>query len=326
MTIEKLPSGNYRIRQQIDGKRYSLVVPYKPSKKDADALIREKRNGTGKLRKTLKECAREYIDGKAHTLSPATVRGYESILKALPKALLNSEIGTISAWDIQTYVDRLTADGKSPKTVKNYHGFLASVFGVFCPETILRTQLPQKVENEAYMPSDDDVKRILDMAKGTDYEIPLRLACYGLRRSEICALTLSDLDGCQLTINKALVADKDMKWIVKTTKTASSTRIITIDEGLAELIQKTGKIYDGYPNRIYWNLQKYQDELGIPHFPLHYLRHYYATTMHALGISDADIMATGGWKTDHVMKRVYRHEKNAEEARKKMAAHIGKLC
>lgn len=326
MTIEKLPSGNYRIRQQIDGKRYSLVVPYKPSKKDADALIREKRNGTGKLRKTLKECAREYIDGKAHTLSPATVRGYESILKALPKDLLNSEIGTISAWDIQTYVDRLTAEGKSPKTVKNYHGFLASVFGVFCPETILRTQLPQKIENEAYMPSDDDVKRILDMAKGTDYEIPLRLACYGLRRSEICALTLSDLDGCQLTINKALVADKDMKWVIKTTKTTSSTRIITIDKGLADLIRKTGKVYDGYPNRIYWNLQKYQEELGIPHFPLHYLRHWYATTMHALGVPDADIMATGGWKTDHVMKRVYRHEKNADEARKKMASHIGKLC
>lgn len=326
MTIEKLPSGNYRIRQQIDGKRYSLVVPYKPSKKDADALIREKRNGTGKLRKTLKECAREYIDGKAHTLSPATIRGYESILKALPEDMLRSEIGTISAWDIQIYIDKLTAEGKSPKTVKNYHGFISSVFSVFCPETILRTKLPQKVENEAYVPSDNDIKAILNMAKGTDYEIPLRLACYGLRRSEICALTIADLDGCQLTINKALVADKDMKWIVKTTKTASSTRIITIDKGLADLIRKTGKIFDGYPNRIYWNLQKYQDALGIPHFPLHYLRHYYATTMHALGISDADIMATGGWKTDHVMKRVYRHEKNAEEARKKMAAHIGKLC
>lgn len=326
MTIEKLPSGNYRIRHQIDGKRYSVTVPYKPSKKEAFALLEEKRTGADKSRKTLKECAREYIDGKAHTLSPATIRGYESILKALPDNLLHSEIGTISAWDIQVYVDKLTAEGKSPKTVKNYHGFIASVFSAFCPETIIRTQLPQKIENEAYMPSDDDVKRILNMAKGTDYEIPLRLACYGLRRSEICALTLADLDGCQLTINKALVADKDMNWVIKTTKTASSTRIITIDEGLADLIRKTGKIFDGYPNRIYWNLQKYQDELGIPHFPLHYLRHYYATTMHALGISDADIMATGGWKTDHVMKRVYRHEKNAEEARKKMAAHIGKLC
>lgn len=325
MNITKLPSGSYRIRQTVEGRTYSVTVPYKPSKKEADALIREKRTGAGKVRKTLKECAREYIDGKAHTLSPATIRGYESILKALPDKLLSSEIGTISAWDIQVYVDKLTAEGKSPKTVKNYHGFLASVFSAFCPETIIRTQLPQKIENEAYMPSDDDVRAILDMAKGTDYEIPLRLACYGLRRSEICALTLADLDGCQLTINKALVADKDMNWVIKTTKTTSSTRIITIDEGLAELIRKTGKIFDGYPNRIYWNLQKYQDALGIPHFPLHYLRHYYATTMHALGVPDADIMATGGWKTDHVMKRVYRHEKNANEARLKMAEHMSQM-
>ena len=98
-----------------------------------------------------------------------------------------------------------------------------------------------------------------------------------------------------------------------------------IDEDLANLIRETGKIYDGYPNRIYWNLRKYQDALGIPHFPLHYFRHYYASTMHALGISDAVIMETGGWRTDHVMKRVYRHAKNTADEQAKLISHISKL-
>lgn len=322
MTIEKLPSGSYRIRQMKDGQRYSLVLPYKPSKKEAMELLAELMTGKPNVRKTLKECATEYIEGKKHTLSPSTVRGYSSIKKNLPKKLAEKPIGEITAWNIQTYIDGLVADGKSPKTVRNYNAFLTAVFDAFCPDTNISTTLPQRRKYEAYTPSDEDVRRILDYAKGTAYEIPLRLATYGLRRSEICALSLADLDGCTLTINKALVEDDDHNWILKTTKTEAGTRRIIIDEDLAELIRDTGTIFDGYPNRIYWFLQKAQKDLGIPQFRLHQLRHYYATTMHALGISDADIMASGGWKTDNVMKTVYRHEKEVEKAQQKFIDHM----
>ena len=271
-------------------------------------------DGKPNVRKTLKECATEYIEGKKHTLSPSTMRGYASIVRNIPKRLADRPIGEITTWDIQTYIDSLTADGKAPKTVKNYNSFLSAVFGAFCPDAVKSPTLPQNRPYEPYNPSDEDVRRILDYAKGTVYEIPLRLATYGLRRSEICALTLADLDGCTLTINKALVEDGEHNWIVKTTKTESSTRRIIIDEDLAELIRSIGTIFDGYPNRIYWFLQKAQKQLGIPRFRLHQMRHYYATTMHSIGVSDADIMKSGGWKTDNVMKSVYRHEKNAETA------------
>jgi hypothetical protein len=33
-----------------------------------------------------------------------------------------------------------------------------------------------------------------------------------------------------------------------------------------------------------------------------------------MGISDADIMATGGWKSDYTMKSIYRHEMKAKES------------
>lgn len=325
MNITKLPSGSYRIRKMENGRTYSITVPYKPGKKEADKLISEKISGADVNRNTFLECAEEYVRGKQHTLSPATIRGYTSIIKMLPEKLKMTQIGLLTAWDVQKYVDQLTAEGKSPKTVRNYHGFISAVLATFAPDTTISTKLPQKTQEAEYVPSDEDVRRILDMAEGTPYEIPLRLACYGLRRSEICALTLDDLDGCKLTIHRALVADENMNWVVKTTKTESSTRTIMIDEDLANLIRKTGKIYDGYPNRIYWNLRKYQDALGIPHFPLHYFRHYYASTMHALGISDAVIMETGGWRTDHVMKRVYRHAKNTADEQAKLISHMSKL-
>lgn len=325
MNITKLPSGSYRIRQTVDGRTYSVTVPYKPGKKEAFQLIQSKIDGGDILRKTFGECADEYISGKSHTLSPATIRGYSSILRMLPENLLTAEIGTLTVWDVQTYIDQLTAEGKSPKTVRNYHGFISAVLGTFRPSLQITTQLPQKTQNEDYTPSDEDVKRILSMAKGTVYEIPLRLACYGLRRSEICALTVADLDGNRLLINKAKVLADNRQWVIKTTKTASSTRTILIDDDLADLIREAGTVYDGYPNRIYWFLQKCQDKLGIPNFPLHYLRHYYASTAHALGLPDAVIMESGGWKTDHVMKRVYRYAKDTESEQAKLIAHMAKM-
>ena len=325
MNITKLPSGSYRIRKTEGGRTYSITIPYKPTKKEADTLLRNKIDGTNMNRKTFEQCAQEYIAGKSHTLSPSTIRGYESILKMLPEDIKSAEIGQLTAWDIQVYIDQLTAAGKSPKTVKNYHGFISAVFSAFCPNTVINTKLPQNRRNEQYTPSDEDVGKILSMSKGTPYEIPLRLACYGLRRSEVCALTLDDLDGNRLTIDKAKVLGTDQEWHVKTTKTTASTRTVWIDQDLADLIRKTGHIYEGYPNRIYWWLRKCQDKIGIPNFPLHYLRHYYASTMHAIGVSDADIMESGGWKTDHVMKRVYRHAKEKEQAQAKMVEFMTNL-
>lgn len=323
MTIERLPSGKYRIRKQVKGKRYTVIVPYKPSKKEADSLIKEQINGVDMLRKSFKECAREYIEGKAPTLSPATVRGYESILKMLPEKF-DEDLGAITPWDVQVYISSLTAKGLSPKTVKNYHAFISAIFATFAPDTKLSTKLPQNAKTDEYMPSDDDVRRILDYAKGTVYEVPLRLACYGLRRSEICALTMDDFDGNLVTISKAKVQGKDRVWYIKQTKTAASTRTVYIDDDLRDLIDEKG-LFEGYPNRIYWFLRKTQDKLGIPRFPLHYLRHYYASTAHAMGIPEAVILESGGWSSSYVMKRVYRHAKDVEEKQKEIAEKLGNL-
>jgi len=180
--------------------------------------------------------------------------------------------------------------------------------------------LPQKVKNEPYIPSDDDIKRILECAKDTEYEIPIILACYGLRRSEICALTLDDLDGDVIRINKAKVMNEDAKWVEKTTKTTSSTREIVIPIEIADKIRMKGYIYKGYPNTITTYLAKAESSLGIPHFSLHKLRHYFASKMSALNVPEADIMKMGGWETDYVMKGVYRHSMMEKEENAKRAA------
>ena len=237
---------------------------------------------------------------------PPPSGGYNAAVRSISENFNGQNVHDITALDVQAEINRL-ARNRSPKTVRNYHGFISSVLGAICPNLKICTTLPQKVRNEPYIPSDEDVRKILKHAGGTEYEIPLILACYGLRRSEICALTLEDLDGDVIRIDKAKVLNVDGSWTMKTTKTTASTREIIIPVEIADKIREKGYIYNGYPNSIVRFLKNTEDALGIPRFPLHKLRHYFASKMSAMNIPEADIMRMGGWETDYVMKSVYRH-------------------
>lgn len=322
MKIEKLPSGSYRIRKMYKGKTYTVIFDYKPTQKEAmQAMakeldkVKEKHEGM-----TFEAAAVKYIDMKRNVLSPRTIKEYSETAKRLPEWFCKLNVSDIAQIEINRLVNELSKD-KSPKTVRNYHGFISAVLGTFRPNLKISTTLPQKSKNEPYIPSSNDIKKILEYSKGTMFEIPIMLACYGMRRSEICALRAEDVDGDIVHINKAKVQDENKNWVIKTTKTIESTRNIIIPMELADKIREQGYIYKGHPNSITCYLTKAQDTLGIPHFSIHKLRHYFASEMSALGVPEADILKMGGWETDHVMKSVYRHSMiDKEEKAKRDAA------
>ena len=252
MKIEKLPSGSYRIRKMYKGKTYTVITDYKPTQKEAIQLLAEKLDKTPAAKSehlTFRVASEKYIEMKSNVLSPRTIKEYTETPSRLSDSFNELLISDITQQDIQKEINTL-AKNKSPKTVRNYHGFISAVISAFRPDMKIYTTLPQKRKSEPYIPSDDDVKCILDCAKGTVYEIPIVLACYGLRRSEICALTIDDVDGDTVSINKALVLDKDKNWVVKTTKTTASTRTIVIPSHIADLIRTQGYVYNGHPNNI----------------------------------------------------------------------------
>lgn len=326
MKIEKLPSGSYRIRKMYQGKTYTVVTDYKPTQKEAIQLMSAELDKVKEKykRMTFRRAADEYIKSKHNVLSPSTVQGYEVIIRNLSQDFMDKNIHDITAMDVQMEINKMSRE-HSPKTVRNRHSFLSAVLGSFCPNLKLNTTLPQKVKNEPYIPSDEDVKRILEYARDTKYEIPLILACYGMRRSEICALQPEDIDGDVVTINKAKVQNEHMEWIVKSTKTTASTREIVIPMEIADKIREQGYVYTGYPGKIANFLSSAQTKLEIPHFPLHKLRHYFASKMSAMNVPEADIMRFGGWETDYVMKGVYRHamEDKNRKAQREAANKLG---
>lgn len=315
MTIEKLPSGSYRVRQMEKGKMYSVTVPYKPSKKDAFELIQNKINHVVEDSMTFEQAALQYVDVKKNVLSPSSVRSYLSLIRNLPKKFLEMDIARIDDYAVQKLINDYAVD-HSAKTVRNLNGFVLSVLRLFYPKVDISVTLPQKVHTEHYTPSQDDIKRIMDASRNTKYYIPLFLACLGLRNSEICALTIFDLKGTELTINKACVRSVDGYVVKNVPKTDASNRTITIPQEIADAIKEQGYIYEGYPQQIDKHLRRTQKKLNIPSFGIHRLRHFFASYMHDLGYSDAIIQSLGGWSTDNVMKSVYRHAMNEDEARK----------
>ena len=58
----------------------------------------------------------------------------------------------------------------------------------------------------------------------------------GLRISEFCGLTLSDIDfeEKQISVNHQLQRTRDMKYVIEDTKTSSGTRIIPMTEEVYE--------------------------------------------------------------------------------------------
>lgn len=316
MRVEKRGKA-YRIQKMVDGKSHSITFDHKPTQLEILQALCEIENASP-AKGSFFSCAKSYMKSKSNVVSPSTIKGYTSILNALPDDFTRKDISSITQIDIQTVINDY-AENHAPKSVRNVHGFISAVLKQFRPDMVIYTTLPQKSVFEPYTPSEEDIRRILDATKDNPfYHIPFQLGIMGLRRSEVCALTMDDIHGNTLTINKALVKDVNNNWVVKQTKTTAGVRELYVPDALVSEIEHYGKIFDGNPTTLLYGLNKYQDKLGIPRFRFHDLRHFFATYAHSKGISDADIMSTGGWKSDFTMKSIYRHEMNAKAAQKQL--------
>ena len=315
MTIDKRPSGAYRIRLTENGRSYSVTIPYKPTQKEAYELIRAKIDHKG-ADKTFSEAYKDYIGVKSNILSPSTIRGYESMYKNLPSWLLPLDIAEIDNYTLQKLINGYAKE-HSAKSTHNLYSLVLSVIRLFYPDSTIRATLPQKAHTEPYTPSREDVKKLLDASKETEYYVPLYLASLSCRCSEICALTLDDLRGDQLTINKALVRAEKGYVLKDTPKTDASYRTITLPRDLVKRIKKQGYIYKGYPQNIDKYLRRTLPKLNIQFFSVHKLRHFFCSYCHDLGYTDAQIKKLGGWDSD-VFRKVYRHAMSEDEARKQI--------
>ena len=229
-------------------------------------------------------------------------------------------INDIDQIAIQSEINRLSSS-LSPKTVRNTCGLITPVLAMYRPQFTCRITLPQAKPTEYYTPTADEVRIILDAVRNTRYYVPFALGVCGMRRSEICAASISDIDGHYLRISKALVHGEDGKEIRNNAKTEKSVRRIYLSDELLDLIAEQGEIYSGDDTSLWKRLDKEQKRHGIRHFRFHDLRAFFASYAHSHGIPDQLIQEAGGWKTDTTMKRIYRRTISDEYEDSQKAFH-----
>jgi integrase len=269
--------------------------------------------------------AKQYVELKRNVISPRTVKEYLGTPKRLSDRFNSLNIYNITENDIQAEINQLaktkSPKTRSPKTVFNYYTFIKSVLNTFRPDFTWKVTLPEIQIVEPYIPTDEEVKRFLAYIKENrpKYYALVILAAYGMRRSEIMAITADDLDGTTLHITKAKVLDENNNWIIKPPKRAKSRRDIEIPADVADLIREQGFAFNYHPGDISKVINTACKKLGINRFTLHKLRHYFATKLLSENVDVMTIASLGGWASPDMIYKRYGH---AVDEKKKSALKL----
>lgn len=317
----KLPSGNWRVQVLIpdspDGKRHFKSFTH-PERKMAvhlaaqyEALQKELHDPANM---TVGAALDEYIKARSAILSPTTLRAYKANRKANFKAIEHTKLRALTARSVQTWINGIAKD-HSPKTVRNVYALFTAAMADAHPDFKPRVNLPARVHKEISIPEQNAVTGLLKASEGTPLESAILLAAgYGLRRGEVCALTLSDLDSKALTVtvSKSIAREADSsEWRVKSPKTYAGTRTLSVSANLIERLRHNtpsgqDRVCPMTPDDLTRRFGALCASLGIQtHF--HALRHYNASIMLTLNIPDKYQMQRLGQSTPGLVKAVYQH-------------------
>lgn len=315
--------------EEVDGKRKIVQGRVtRDTKAEALQAAYERQHSGNKGNKlTFSGALEKYIKSKEGLLSPTTIAPYRSLQRTAYDRLNRIPVGSITSDVLQMWVTEFARD-HSPKTTRNAFALVTAVLDMFRPEYRFHVTLPQKETKSMYTPTDADVRKLVEHVKGTPLEKAVLLAAFcTLRRGEICALTTEDVRKDTVIVTKSMTD----RGLVKAPKTPQSVRVVKCPPEVTALLLRglaNGQSIVGVrPNTLTTQFTEAREACGLPYFRLHDLRAYAASIRHALNIPDAYIMSDGGWKSDHVLKTVYRRamDDKREEYAEKMAEHMSEL-
>ncbi len=313
MNARKKPSGRWQsivYTGTVDGKKQYVTVSADTRSECLIKAAQVKAESQKEIPKlTVSQAAEKYIAAKEGVLSPATVAGYKAVVKRYldPQPISSCRIDQLTNEKVQEWVSAIS-DGISKKTVYNAFGLLSASVRMFIPKKDLSVRFPQGRKYEGYVPSTDEVQKILAAAKEYDerlYRACLLSAFATLRRGEISPLTAEDIHGNLLHVEKDMVKDADGKWITKLPKTEDSVRDIPLPQWVIDEMPKKGPLVDYRPDEITKWFGKVLKDTGLPHFRFHDLRKHAVSLMATQGVSMASIKDIGGWSNLQTPQQIY---------------------
>lgn len=336
-TAKKLPSGSWRCRVYIgkskEGKpvyRSFTASTKKQAEMDAMLCSRESKQPESEL--TLGAAIDRYIESKSSILSPSTIRSYGTIRRTAFQSVIDIPLIKLNKEKQQVAIN-IYSESHSPKSVRNASGLLYSTMQMYCRENAYSLSLPQAKKQRITIPQSDQVGRLIHYFKGKPmYLVVLLASSLGLRRSEISAIKRDDFnfEKSTLHIRRAMVQADGYIWVVKSTKTTESDRILQVPPFIMNLVKSApdrGEYLIGMsPDAITHAFRKGILRLGIS-CRFHDLRHYYASILLAIGVPDQYAMKRMGHATTNMLKNVYQHvmEDKDKEVDELIALQMSKL-
>lgn len=257
---------------------------------------------------------------KSSKIKPSTFQRYEGIYR---KYIKNSDIAGLKLKDCNTIKLQKFFNNLSNTYSYTQLRYLCDVMrnffnwcidsGYILKNPCLKIEIKgnkseiikRKKENKIEILSEDEIEKIKEYIKGTEFELLFLLdLSTGLREGELLALTWNDIDLTKKTlrieksIKEVYVYDdknnRHIETIVQVPKTMTSFRTIpipsTIISKLKKVKNKNGIIFhDENMNylkakNVSYKWKKVLKDCNIPHKKFHSIRHTYASTLLKNGV------------------------------------------
>ena len=237
---------------------------------------------------TVMELVERYLATRTG-VKPSTLSNYKFVKNLLAKEdFSGKKIGDVKTSDAKLFLIKLQSDGRRHSSVKTVRGVLRPAFQMAVDDDCLQKNpfgfelagivVNDSVTREAI--TREQMRKFLKFVHDDNcyckyYEAVFILFHTGMRISEFCGLTISDLDmeNRIIDINHQLQRSSAMEYHVESTKTNAGTRKIPMTEEVYRCFQailedreapRFEKMVDGYTGFLYL------DDRGMPLVAMHW--------------------------------------------------------
>ena len=319
---------------------------------------------------TVMELVDRYLATKTG-VKPSTKANYKFIRNLLDQEDFGGKkIGNVKTSDAKLFLIQLQQSGKGYSTVKSIRGVLRPAFQMAVDDDCLHKN-PFSFELAGVVVNDsvtreaitrDQMRKFLKFIRDDNcyckyYEAVFILFHTGMRISEFCGLTISDLDmeNRIIDINKQLQRTSTMEYIIEPTKTNAGTRKLPMTEEVFRCFQAiledreppaVEPMVDGHVGFLYlddqgmplvamhWEhrfnrmVRRYNDifRVQMPNITPHVCRHTYCSNQARAGMNPKTLQYLMGHSDISVTMNVYTHlgleDAAAEMARMKVVEEV----
>lgn len=350
-SIKKRPNGSWRARyRDPDGKEHARHFKFKDNPRDPensaqhwlDGITSSLRAGTyvdpRHAKTTVAEWCELWIAG--YSKRPASISQAKTQIKRINEKFGTRTLTSIRPSEVKAWIAELQEQGLSPATVRAAHQRFAQIFadavldGLIPKSPASKRTTPAPPEQRPYVATTAQVWALHDVMPEHLRAVVLLGAFAGLRRNEIVALRVEDVDFMRGIITPAIqYGDRPLK-------TEESKQPIPIPQELALELNKMPAKW-GSPTLVvntfgrptspqYVNTAFVLARKKVPGLPegfrVHDLRHYFASMLIAAGLDVKSVQARLRHKSAKTTLDIYGHlwPDSDESSRAAIAAEFGK--